>query len=92
MHDIRTVVDPDNHNNRPDWQLIYTRFGYSLTGIAKNWFVDHRTTDEGEPYNEAKFNRKIKAFKREFSRYRSTRGEKNVAWEILRWDLKKKRT
>ena len=46
---------------------------------------------QAEAYNENKFNNMIEAFKREFSRYGSTRVEKNIAWEMLRWDPKTKR-
>ena len=60
-------------------------------GLAKNWFEDRKLATQAEAYNENKFNNMIEAFKREFSRYGSTRVEKNIAWEMLRWDPKTER-
>ena len=60
-------------------------------GLAKNWFEDRKLTTQAEAYNENKFNNMIETFKREFSRYGSTRVEKNIAWKMLRWDPKTER-
>ena len=88
IHEVRIVAEGADE---PDWELIYKQFGYSLLGLAKNWFEDRRFATQAEAYNENKFNNMIEAFKREFSRYGSTRVEKNIAWEMLRWDPKTKR-
>ena len=88
IHEVRIVAEGADE---PDWELIYKRFGYSLLGLAKNWFEDRKFATQAEAYNENKFNNMIEAFKREFSRYGSTRVEKNIAWEMLRWDPKTER-
>ena len=88
IHEVRIVAEG---GDEPDWELIYKRFGYSLLGLAKNWFEDQKLATQAEAYNENKFNNMIEAFKREFSRYGSTRVEKNIAWEMLRWDPKSER-
>ena len=88
IHEVRIVAEG---GDEPDWELIYKWFGYSLLGLAKNWFEDCKLATQAEAYNENKFNNMIEAFKREFSRYGSTKVEKNIAWEMLRWDPKTKR-
>ena len=88
IHEVRIVAEG---GDEPDWELIYKEFGYSLLGLAKNWFEDQKLATQAEAYNENKFNNMIEAFKREFSRYGSTRVEKNIAWEMLRWDPKTER-
>ena len=88
IHEVRIVAEG---GDEPDWELIYKRFGYSLLGLAKNWFEDQKLATQAEAYNENKFNNMIEAFKREFNRYGSTRVEKNIAWEMLRWDPKTER-
>ena len=75
IHEVRTVAEGADV---PDWELIYKRFGYSLIGLAKNWFEDRNLATQADEYNENKLNNMIKAFKREFSRFGSTRVEKNV--------------
>ena len=37
IHEVRIVAEG---GDEPDWELIYKRFGYSLLGLAKNWFED----------------------------------------------------
>ena len=86
IHEVRIVAEGADE---PDWELIYKQFG-CLLGLAKNWFEDHKLATQAEAYNENKFNNMIEAFKREFSRYGSTRVEKNIAGEMLRWDPKTK--
>ena len=81
IHEVRTVAEGADV---PDWELIYKWFGYSLTGLVKNWFEDQKLATQADEYNENKFNNMIEAFKREFSRFGSTRVEKNVAWEMCR--------
>ena len=88
IHEVRIVAEG---GDEPDWELIYKRFGYSLLGLAKNWFEDQKLATQAKAYNENKLNNMTEAFKREFSRYGSTRVEKNIAWEMLRWDPKTER-
>ena len=75
IHEVRIFAEG---GDEPDWELIYKRFGYSLLGLVKNWFEDRKLATQAEAYNENKFNNMIEAFKREFSRYGSTRVEKNI--------------
>ena len=72
IHEVRIVAEG---GDEPDWELIYKWFGYSLLALAKNWFEDRKLATQAEAYNENKFNNMIEAFKREFSRYGSTRVE-----------------
>ena len=76
IHEVRTVAEGADV---PDWELIYKRSGYSLTGLVKNWYEDQKLAIQADEYNENKFNNMIEVFKREFSRFGSTRVEKNVA-------------
>ena len=37
IHEIRTVGEGVDV---PNWEIIYKKFGYSLSGLVKNWFED----------------------------------------------------
>ena len=69
-----------------DWQLLYNRFGYSLLGRAKSWFVERKEATHAVPFDRAKYNAMLAAFKQEFSRWGASRAEKCLAFDSLRWD------
>ena len=73
IHEVRIVAEG---GDEPDWELIYKRFGYSLLGLAKNWFEDRKLATQAEAYNENKFNNMIEAFKKQIQQIWIYKGRK----------------
>ena len=88
FHEYLDIHQIPRAGNQADYQQIYTRFGYSLKGNAKAWYLDWTTRDQANAYDQNKYDRLIADFQAQFSRFGSTKIEKDSAFQKLTWDPK----
>ena len=68
----------------PNVTQIITRFGYSLFGKAKKWFIQGR---DGRPHSTvADWNALKEQFKQQFNPVDNAREEQMASWRNIKWD------